>query len=276
VTDRTAVLRALAQNEPLDVRLTWSAAASGADVVSIPPFAAGTTDRLHFLLPKQGFSELNHAFRKRSEGHHIPVLDATSSRLVLATSRLLEGETNDNWIADALANEAELATRDWFPSSGRDVFVPARANWDDKIELLGYVMEEPSVARRGTFRVKMFFRCLAEIPVSYKIFMHVDRPGTAHRIHSDHWPLNLEKSSGEDREKTCRGCFQTRHWLPGDIYVDTYENEVPLGTPSGPQEMWLGFYNPSNDQRLPVKSVDESTAQHDGGNRIRVGSFDVP
>lgn len=233
-------------------------------------------ERVFFLLPKQSFSELNHSFRKRSGGAHVPLLDAASSRLVLATSQLGPDERDDNWIAAAVTTEDGMRTTDWFPDSDRDRFVPVYANWDDKIEILGYVLEKPSVPRRENYRIKMFFRCRGELKTSYKIFMHVDRPGTAHRIHSDHWPLNLEKSAGDDPEKTCRGCFQTRHWIVGDIAVDSFEREVPLGTPSGPQDLWLGFYTPGSDKRLPVKEVDEKTVQHDGSNRVKIGSFQVP
>ena len=237
--------------------------------------AGAASDRAYFLLPKLDFSEVNHAFRKASDGRPIPTLDAASSRIVLAVSQLREGEADQNWISQALTTEEELKTRDWFPDSDDDVFHPVYANWDDQIEIIGYVLEHEKVSRRQDYRVKMFFRTKKEMKTSYKIFMHVDRSGTANRIHSDHWPLNLEKSPGDDPEKSCRGCFQTRHWMVGDIYVDTFSKEVPLGTPSGPQELWLGFYNPNDQKRLSIKDFDKETVEHDGQNRVKIGSFDV-
>jgi len=237
--------------------------------------AAAARDRVYFLLPKMSFSEVNHAFRQKAAGRPIPLLDAASSRIILAVSELREGEVDQNWITQALTTEEELKTRDWFPDSDDDVFHPVQANWDDQIEIIGYVLEHEKVSRRQDYRIKMFFRTLKPIATSYKIFMHVDRSGTANRIHSDHWPLNLEKSAGDDPEKSCKGCFQTRHWLPGDIYVDSWGRDVPLGTPSGPQDIWLGFYNPTSGDRLPIKSFDEKTVEHDGQNRVKIGSFDV-
>jgi hypothetical protein len=237
--------------------------------------AAAARDRVYFLLPKMSFSELNHAFRQKADGRPIPLIDAASSRIVLAVSELREGEADQNWITQALTTEEELRTRDWFPDSDEDVFHPVQANWDDQIEIIGYVLERRKVSRRQDYRIKMFFRTLKPMTTSYKIFMHVDRSGTANRIHSDHWPLNLEKSAGDDPEKSCKGCFQTRHWMPGDIYVDAWGRDVPLGTPSGPQDIWLGFYNPTSGDRLPIKSFDEKTVEHDGQNRVKIGSFDV-
>jgi 4-amino-4-deoxy-L-arabinose transferase-like glycosyltransferase len=232
-------------------------------------------ERVYFLLPKLPFSALNHEFRKVSGGAPIALLDARSSRLVLAVSHLLPGEVDQNWIAAALTTAEELETRDWFPESPGSVVRRVRANWDDKIEIIGYVMESERVARRQRYRIKMFFRSIAPVNVSYKIFMHVDRAGSSHRIHSDHWPLNLESAPGDDPQKTCRGCFDTRHWMPGDIYVNSYEREVPLGTPAGAQDIWLGFFSPPDGARLPIKDFDEATVTHDGQNRVRIGAFDV-
>ncbi len=237
--------------------------------------AMDRSERVYFLLPKLAFSGINHAFRQAADGAPIALLDSRSSRLVLAVSHLKPGETDQNWITEALITEEEMAEREWFPETPGSELRRVRANWNDQIEILGYVMERETVARRQRYRIKMFFRTLAPLTTSFKIFMHVDRAGGAHRIHSDHWPLNLERGPGDEPERTCRGCFETRHWIPGDIYVNRYEREVPLGTPAGAQDIWLGFYNPSDDNRLPIKDYDEETVTHDGQNRIRIGTFEV-
>ena len=67
-----------------------------------------------------------------------------------------------------------------------------------------------------------------------------------------------------------------RRWLRrGDVVIDVYEGEVPVGTPSGPQDIWMGLYLPAGGKRLPVKDWDKTRARHDGSNRIRIGSFQV-
>ena len=63
--------------------------------------------------------------------------------------------------------------------------------------------------------------------------------------------------------------------MKGDIIVDAYEREIPSSTPSGRQEMWMGFYNPKSKKRLKVKDFDKKSVRHDGKNRVLIGSFRV-
>ncbi len=223
--------------------------------------------RTYVVLPKRSFSELNYTFRKKNDGRHIPVLDASSSQFILAAGFLRAGESEQNWLAQHLMTEQQMRATPRFR--------PGFANFDDQLEFLGHAVEEDTVRRGKDVRIRMFFRCKTALSVSYKMFMHIDREGGSNRINGDHWPLNLAKSPGDDPEKTCNGCFQTRHWLPGDLYVDEFKTEVPLGTPSGKQDIWLGFFNPNDDKRLKVTNVDTATVTHDGQNRILIGSFSV-
>lgn len=220
--------------------------------------------RNFFILPKRNFSELNYQFRKKASGRHIPVLDDRSSQLILATGHLVAGEENRNWLAMHVTSEAEALKIPGFRS--------AYVNFEDKIALLGYTVEEESVKRREEVKLRIYFKALTEIDASYKIFMHIDKAGSSNRIHSDHYVLNESKDS---EEKNCVGCFQTNHWMPGDVVIDPYTREIPLGTPSGAQDMWMGFYNTTNDARLKVKDFDKKKVVHDGQNRVKMGSFMV-
>ena len=82
------------------------------------------------------------------------------------------------------------------------------------------------------------------------------------------------ESETEDT-KRCTGCFSTSHWLVGDVVVDEYTVKVPIGVPSGPYTIWMGFYNPSTDRRLPVKDFDKEKVRHDGNNRVAIGTLVV-
>ncbi|NUN14918.1 MAG: hypothetical protein HUU55_14915 [Myxococcales bacterium] len=220
--------------------------------------------RNFFILPKRNFSELNYQFRKKASGRHIPVLDDRSSQLILATGQLEAGEENRNWLAMHVTSEDEALKIPGFKA--------AYVNFEDKIALLGYTIEEESVKRRDEVKLRIYFKTLSELDTSYKIFMHIDKAGSSNRIHSDHYILNESKDS---EEKNCVGCFQTNHWLPGDVVIDPFSREIPLGTPSGAQDMWMGFYNTSNDARLKVKDFDKKKVVHDGQNRVKMGSFMV-
>ncbi|MCB9728769.1 MAG: glycosyltransferase family 39 protein [Deltaproteobacteria bacterium] len=227
--------------------------------------------RYYTLLPAENFSELNHAFRELSGGRHVPVLDGRSSRVLLGASWLLPGEENQNRYAAHTMTRAEFdALED--PSVHR-----GWANFEDKIRVLGYRLDEEVVSRGKTYKLSVYYEAIGDIRTSYKIFMHIDRQGSSNRIHGDHWPLNLPGAGteGEEQGKICVGCYRTDHWMPGDVVVDVYEGEVPVGTPSGPQDIWIGFYTPGSDERLKVKNWDEGRVKHDGQNRVRVGTLQV-
>jgi hypothetical protein len=227
--------------------------------------------RWYTLLPAENFSELNHSFRELSGGRHIPVLDGRSSRVLLAASWLREGEQNQNRYAAHTMTRAEFDALD-DPKVHR-----GWGNFQDTIQVLGYRLEEEVISRGKGYKLSVYYEALAEIRTSYKIFMHIDRQGSSNRIHGDHWPLNLPGAGteGEEEGKICVGCYRTDHWLRGDVVVDVYEGEVPVGTPSGPQDIWIGFYTPGSDERLKVKSWEEGRVRHDGQNRVRVGTFQV-
>jgi hypothetical protein len=202
------------------------------------------------------------------------VLDDRSSRILLATSKLIEGEENKNWIADAVLSDAQFTAR---VKAGRvrgmDPKNPFEGmlDWEGKIKLLGWQMDDTTVSRGKKFKIMLYFKSEKTVRSSYKIFIHMDRSG--HRIHTDHWPLAVGK--GKDG-KHCIGCFQTDHWLPGDIVVDSHERDVPLGAPSGETEIFIGLFNPQNDKRMKIERWDEQRVRYGGNdNRARIGSFIV-
>lgn len=224
-------------------------------------------ERRYLLLPVDSFSDINNAYRKLTGGSHVPILDGRSSRVLLATTWLGDGEEQDNRYArhtltrarfDALP--AEQLTRGW-------------ATFDDKIRILGSATDKETYAPGDKVTLKLYFEVLSKVRTSQKIFMHIDKDGTTHRIHGDHWPLNM--GVGEEPEKTCVGCYRTDHWYPGDVVIDVWEGEIPQGTPSGVQDIWLGLYNPTTDKRMVVKGWDKDRVRHDGNNRVRVGGFQV-
>lgn len=221
--------------------------------------------RTFLMVPKNQWSELNSAFRVAMGGRSIPVLDDRSSRFVLIASSLAPGEDDHNWLAEATMTEAEF--------QAHTEVIRETVNFDEKLQLVGYSLDAPAVRRGGKAILKMYFKVLDKLPASYRIFMHVDRQGASSRIHGDHWILNLAKETEE--QTNCVGCFATSHWLKDDIVVDTYAIDVPIGSPSGPYDIWMGFYTPGDDRRLPVRSFDSAKVKHDGQNRVRIGVLTV-
>jgi len=221
--------------------------------------------RTFFIVPKTQWSELNSAFRQAAGGRFPPVLDDRSSRFILVASSLAPSETDRNWLKAATITQSEF---DALTDVTRET-----VDFDGKVQFVGYWLDSNAVRRGGNAVLKTYFKCTDKVPVSYRMFMHIDRQGSSSRIHGDHWILNLVKETEE--QTSCVGCYATTHWLKGDIIVDTYEIEVPIGSPSGPHDIWMGFYNPSDDKRLPVKDYDKTKVRHDGQNRVRIGVLTV-
>jgi hypothetical protein len=237
---------------------------AGADLVHRA--TAATEPTYYFIFPKGSFAELNHAFRKEHRGRFIPIVDDRSDFFLLAASRLPAGRDDRNWLRQAVVTEDELAHDERIKK--------CYAKFQDFAELVGFRMGNESVTRGSSAEINLYFRVLSETSTSWKLFMHVDRPGSQNRINGDHWPHNLIKET--ETNNKCEGCFKTTHWMKGDIVIDRFTLEVPVGTPSGTQEVWVGLYNPTDGNRLKVVDNDKKLTAHDGGNRVKAGTFIVP
>jgi len=250
--------------------------------------SAMEADRYYVVLSQDAFSDVNFSFRSKSKGVHIPVLDGSNINFLLAASRLLPGEKNHNRFAlSTVSADAWAALSQWTDSpadQGFEAFgVPPElgahgrmkggfVNFDNQVKLLGYQLKSASLARNQKFNLRLFFECTGKVSTSWKIFIHMDSTGDSNRIHGDHWPLNL---SNDPEEKQCIGCWRTNHWMPGDIVLDDYETEIPLGSPSGIYNIYLGFYTPGSDKRLKVVDHEKGKTRHDGSDRVFIGSFEV-
>jgi hypothetical protein len=212
------------------------------------------------VVPRDAFSELNHAFRRAESGRHIPVVDAVSSRLVLCANLLQPRQLDQNWVKQAIIGLGDFAK---LPGIKR-----IRANFDDSIELIGYKLADESVARAQKYKMTLYWHVKKPTVTSWKLFMH------PHPLHLDRWPLTQPDPS-EDDNKPCVGCFQTNHWLAGDVIVDSFEQEVPLGTNAGPNEIILGWYNPAGDNRMPVLSASGQGVFKHADNRVTIGHLQV-
>lgn len=222
--------------------------------------AAMRAEQRFVVLPKDAFSEVNHAFRQAHGGRHIAVVDAASSRLVLAANFLQAAQVDQNWLRQALVTPEDLA---------RDKAVQRiSVNFDNTIQLVGFKLAEPAVSRSQKYKMTLYWKVLKATPTSWKLFMH------PHPLHLDRWPLT-DPDPSEDENKPCNGCFQTNHWQPGDLIADSFEQEVPLGTSAGPNEIILGWYNPSSDTRLPVLSATGPGVIKHGDNRATIGHLQV-
>lgn len=198
--------------------------------------------RVWLTLRTDDLAALDRAWRTRS-GHHLFVADARSARVLLATNQPVAARADENFLAAAILDEAPTPE------------FPVHANFDNRIELIGYDVEMPGDDRVGPgqrFTVTWYWRCIAPVPGAYTIFLHGD--GMGQRLNGDHEPVN--------------GRYPVRLWSEGDIIVDEQELTVPANFPPGTYSYMIGFY--SGESRLEVVEGPE-----DDANRAIAGTFEV-
>ena len=250
--------------------------------------SARSLKRRYVVLSQEAFSTVNFSFRSKSDGMHIPVLDGSNINFLLAAGFLLEGEKNHNRFANATFPQDKMERlMEWtaspagtsFESVGVDEELGENGrmrsgyiNFNDQVKFLGYQMKTSSPARGDKLNLRLFFECTGKVTTSWKIFIHMDSAAASNRIHGDHWPLNMSK---DPEEKKCVGCWRTNHWMKGDVVLDDFQTEVPMGSPSGMYNIYMGFYTPGSDKRLKVKDFEKKKIRHDGKNRVFIGTFEV-
>lgn len=235
----------------------WGDAGGRADAYK---HAAAEAIQRFVILPRDSFSDINHAFRLANAGRHIAVVDDTSSRLVLAATFLQAAQPDRNWLKNAIITQDDVNKEKGL----RKMF----ANFDNAIHLIGYKLADAAVSRSQKYKMTLYWKVVRATTTSWKLFMH------PHPLHLDRWPLTQPDPS-EDENKPCNGCFQTNHWMVGDIIADSFEQEVPLGTNAGPNEIILGWYNPSSDTRLTLISASGPGVIKHGDNRVTIGHLQV-
>lgn len=187
-------------------------------------------------------ASLDRAYRARTS-RHLFIADARSSNVLLATNQPIDGRADANYLADAILDEVP------------EIEFPVGASFDRRIELIGYDLETPRNGRLGPgdpFVVTWYWRCVAPVPGSYTIFLHVD--GMGQRLNGDHEPVD--------------GRYPVRLWSAGDIIVDRQEMRVPANYPPGTYSFNIGFY--SGETRLEVVEGRE-----DDANRAIAGTITV-
>jgi hypothetical protein len=134
------------------------------------------------------------------------------------------------------------------------------ANFDDKIEMVGAVVNPSRVQVGESVKVTVSYRVLAELDKDYMIFVHVeDMDGRVERINADHAPAG--------------GTYPTSRWKKGDIVKDEYVIYVPPTMPVRGLTILTGFWDPKTDGRLAVKNPE--AVRHDGLNRVMLVQIPV-
>jgi 4-amino-4-deoxy-L-arabinose transferase-like glycosyltransferase len=209
------------------------------DQTAVLEFLSGQ-ERVWLAFRADDLAQLDRAYRARTD-RHLFVADASSARVLLATNQPIEHLEDQNYLANAILDRAP------------EVQHPVGANFDRRIELVGYDLDLPgghTVGPGQQFVVTWYWRVMAPVPGSYQIFLHVD--GMGQRLNGDHEPV--------------QGRYPVRLWDEGDIVVDRQELRVPANFPPGQYTFFIGFY--AGESRLDVISGPQ-----DEVDRVRAGTL---
>jgi hypothetical protein len=114
------------------------------------------------------------------------------------------------------------------------------ANFDGKVELLAASFTPPTLTPGDVSEVKLYFRVLQPLAEDWQVFVHAEDPeGKVMRTNFDHLPKR-----------------PTSTWRPGETIEDAFAIGIPAGTSQRAVDLWVGFWLPRTDGRLPVKNPD--------------------
>jgi hypothetical protein len=203
-------------------------------------------ERRFIALRSAELASLNAAYRARHEPRaNLPVIDADSSEILLAASRLPDSERNQNPLMDFVLDRA--------PTPGH----PLDVNLAGKLSVLGWDVTDGDGARVDIiapgerYELAIYYRVDARVSGTWEAFVHVD--GFQRRYNADHALL--------------AGRYPLTLWLPGDFIVDRTVLRLEPNFAPGTYRVLFGLY--SGERRLEVRS-----GKHEE-NRIVAGTLIV-
>jgi hypothetical protein len=165
-----------------------------------------------------------------------------------------------------LPDGTQLSARRWILPAGDSVTLPgvrvvekegrifdpppmsysAQANFDDKIQLIGYNLSAASLAPGESLPLTLVWQSrTSDMRQSYTVFVHLVGPdGTIY----GQW----DKVPGERSKQPTTG------WVQDEMIIDPISVPLSADAPSGTYRVIVGLYLPPDGSRLPL--LDESGA----------------
>jgi hypothetical protein len=209
--------------------------------------SADPNERRCLALKAEELPQLNKMWREHADPRaNLPVVDARSSQILLASSSLGPDEKNESPLAAIVLSSP--------PTPQRVV----GANMDDKLEVIGFDLADErghlvdGISPGRSYHMKTYYRVLAPVTSEWEAFIHID--GYHRRHNGDHKPMN--------------GKYPMALWLPGDLLLDDHEFKLEPNFTPGSYTIYFGLF--VGDTRLKVKS-----GPNDGDNRVNGGPLRV-
>ena len=169
-----------------------------------------------------------------------PMRHVLAVLFLLSSGCIVEAPGGDKQAPAAAATAARPGVR---PAGVRN-----GANFDGKVELLAASFNPPVLTPGDVSEVKLYFRVLQPLPDDWQIFVHAEDPeGKAPRTNFDHLPKR-----------------PTSSWRTGETIEDTFVIGVPAGGTQRAVDLWVGFWLPRTDARLPVKNPEAVRTDNTG------------
>jgi 4-amino-4-deoxy-L-arabinose transferase-like glycosyltransferase len=228
---------------------------------SVAPYYAGTDVQapksprtaLDFLLEEpderrwlvfgaKELGALNQLYRQRvAPARNLPILDATSSEVLLASNQLLPGEINQNPLSIWVTAERPLPVH------------PLDVDLNGQLRCIGWAITDRdgtpvAEARTGVpYDFRIYYEVIANVTGNWKTFIHID--GNRRRYNGDH--------------DTLEGKYPFRFWQKGDFVMDVHPFEFEPYFGGATYEVYFGLF--SGDKRMPVKHGKHSENRIAGG-----------
>jgi Dolichyl-phosphate-mannose-protein mannosyltransferase len=204
-------------------------------------------ERRWLLFGAKDLGTLNQLYRQKiTPAQNLPILDALSSEVMLASNLLLPGEANENPLSGWIGTERPTPAR------------PLDIDLNGQLRCLGWAITERDgapvqEARTGQpYDFRIYYEVLAPVSGTWKTFIHID--GNRRRFNGDH--------------DTLAGKYPFRLWQKGDFITDVFPFELEPHFAGATYEVYFGLF--SGDKRMAVKH-----GQHND-NRIVAGPLVVP
>ena len=187
--------------------------------------------RRWLLLGSKDLGQLNSLYRQRTQpAQNLPIVDAASSEVLLASNLLAPGERNDNPIDAWISYESPQPER------------PLDVDLSGQLRCIGWALTLPDgqrVTRVTTgqpYDFRIYWQVLQPISSNWKTFIHID--GKGRRFNGDH--------------DTLEGKYPFKYWLTGDYVTDVYRFQLEPHFAGATYQVYFGLF--IGDRRLAVRS----------------------
>ncbi len=202
--------------------------------------------RRWLVLRASDLPQLNSSYRARNTPPtNLPVLDARSSEILLASNRLANGQANENPFAA------------WLPESKPTPTRPLPHNLGGQLDVMGWDVTTrdgravQSVVPRTPYDFRIYYKVTSAISGNWETFIHID--GFQRRYNGDH--------------KTLEGRYPFHLWRVGDYVVDVHPFTLEPNFTPGNYNVYFGLF--IGNRRLDVKRGPHND------NRIEAGFLRV-